>query len=595
MTGMLAALGASDEGGDLFMFTDASSKDGGLAGAVSSLATSKEIRVFPIAFGSCSPLDPAYIRIANDSGGQVFMLFASEAGNITRLADFIVRSNAVNLLSIGDTLAGTAKTYAVPVDPTMTRLTFSVSGATSVAVFRPDGTTVQPTDPGVSFVSLTSGRIFSIADPASGTWSVTINGSGVFSLGVTGESTLDLSSFRFVELRGRPGHQGFLPITGFPLAGQASMVDAVMTEGFSTTQFELRTKAGAPLQTVNLSPVPDTTDEFAGTVTPPNTPFLIYVTGLDTTGAAYQRVLASIITPQTVKIVAPTSQDLRPGQTTTYVFKVTNLGPADTFNFTGSDDQGFLISISPANFALNTNQTIDVTVQLRPPITAAPGTTDTLTAVVQSTGASGANNFAVVTSSVASANSPPDCSTAVGVNVALWPPNHNMVSIDVLAATKITDPDGDPVTISINSITQDEPVTGSGKGAGTFAPTGSGGDCFTNEPEMADTAPDGTGVGTAVASIRAERDGNGNGRVYQITFTASDNKGGSCQGVLLVSVPHCQNGTPAVDDGQEFDSTQGLKAGSHNKRRSFARVAPALVVRGEGILTIGVSGTRDRQ
>jgi von Willebrand factor A domain-containing protein 7 len=58
-SGMLQAVSSANEGGSLFMFTDASSKDGGLAGAVSSLATSKDIKVFPITFGSCSPLDPA--------------------------------------------------------------------------------------------------------------------------------------------------------------------------------------------------------------------------------------------------------------------------------------------------------------------------------------------------------------------------------------------------------------------------------------------------------------------------------------------------------------------------------------------------------
>ncbi|HEU4386744.1 MAG TPA: hypothetical protein VFV34_03025, partial [Blastocatellia bacterium] len=366
-TGMLQALAASDEGGDLFMFTDASAKDSGLGGAVSSLARSKDIEVFPILFGSCSPIDPSYIKIANESGGQLFFINVSEAGAITQLADLIVRSSAVNVLSIGDTLAGSAKSYDVPVDSSMTRVTFSVSGSTAVTVKRPDGSTVLGTDPGVTLISLSTARIYSITPPAAGLWNVSANGTGDFSINVTGESPLDLSAFRFLKQSGRPGHEGFSPIDGLPIAGQPSTVDAHLGDGFTTASFELRSKAGALIQSFSLDPVTDTTDELAGTLTPPTASFLVYATGLDASGATYQRVLPDLVTPTTVQIVAPKSQDLRPGQTTTYIFQVKNLGAADTFVFAGSDDRRFLSSISPTTFALGANETRDVTVQLTTP------------------------------------------------------------------------------------------------------------------------------------------------------------------------------------------------------------------------------------
>jgi uncharacterized repeat protein (TIGR01451 family) len=328
------------------------------------------------------------------------MINPSEAGNITKLADFIVRSNAVDLLSIGDTLAG-AKTYSVPVDSTLTSVTFSVSGTTNVTIKRPDGSTVQASDPGVSTVLLSGGGVFSIINPASGSWSIMLNGSGVFSLAVIGESSLDLSSFRFVELGGRPGHEGFFPIKGLPLAGEEGTVDAVMTGMFGSVQFEFRSKAGAILQTFSLPTVQDLTDEFSGKVTPPDTSFLVYATGTDSTGAPYQRVLPDIVKPQTVTIIAPPAEDLRPGQTTTYIFKVRNTGPAGTFQFLATDDKGFITGVSPTTFTLNTNETQDVTVMLRPPMDAVPGTSDTLTVTVRNT-ATGANNFAVLSSSVAS-------------------------------------------------------------------------------------------------------------------------------------------------------------------------------------------------
>ena len=70
------------------------------------------------------------------------------------------------------------------------------------------------------------------------------------------------------------------------------------------------------------------------------------------------------------------------------------------------------------------------------------------------------------------------------------------------------------------------------------------------------TSPDGFGVGTPQAQVRAERSGTGNGRVYAITFKADDGKGGTCTATVNVVVPHDQGGSIVpIDDGQNFDST----------------------------------------
>ena len=127
----------------------------------------------------------------------------------------------------------------------------------------------------------------------------------------------------------------------------------------------------------------------------------------------------------------------------------------------------------------------------------------------------------------------PDCSLAVPSLSVLWPTNHAMIWVDILG---VTDPEDDPVSIIIDAIMQDEPVNGRGDG---------------------NTAPDASGVGTSVAMLRAERSNRGNGRVYEISFTASDGEGGSCSGTVEVGVRRDQgkNGGPAVNDGATFDST----------------------------------------
>ena len=444
MSGMLQALSASDEGGDLFMFTDASSLDGFLAGNVASLAAAKEIKVYPMAFGSCSPIDPGYHMIAARSGGQLFELFTFEAGNIAQLADFVVRANAVNLLSIADAVTGTAKTYSVPVDSGMTRVTFSVSGVTDIVITRPGGVPVVTGDPDVSTVGLSTGRIVSITTPATGAWGVTVNGSTAFSINVSGEGDLDLTSFRFVEERGRPGHTGMFPIAGLPVAGVPTVTHAVMSGAFSSATFELRHKTGAVLQTLMLDPVSaDLPNEFFGPVTPPGGTFLVYVTGTDENGVPYQRVMPSSVLPQTIQLIAPNPVELRPGVLTSYAFQVDNLGPAGTFRVVASDDKGFLAGVNPAFLDIPANGSVDVIVQLFPPVGTPQGTSDTLTVTVESTDPLGPRNFAVVTSIVGTSNSAPVANAGLAQTLECSSPQGAAVRLDGSAST---DADNDPLT-----------------------------------------------------------------------------------------------------------------------------------------------------
>jgi streptogramin lyase len=134
------------------------------------------------------------------------------------------------------------------------------------------------------------------------------------------------------------------------------------------------------------------------------------------------------------------------------------------------------------------------------------------------------------------ANRPPECTDAFADPDEIWPPNHKFVPVGILG---VTDPDGDPVTLTIGSIFQDEPVDTFGDGSFT---------------------PDGQGVGTDTAAVRAERSGTekvpGDGRVYHVGFTADDGRGGQCTGTVTICVPHDQSpGHVCVDQGPLYDST----------------------------------------
>ena len=130
-------------------------------------------------------------------------------------------------------------------------------------------------------------------------------------------------------------------------------------------------------------------------------------------------------------------------------------------------------------------------------------------------------------------NAPPDCSRASAAPQSLWPPNHKYVAV---AIDGVTDPDGDPVAVSVTAVYQDERTQDLGSG---------------------DTCPDADAIGGEEAMLRAERSGRQDGRVYHVFFRAADDRGASCEGEVTVCVPRDHGaGEACVDQGVLFDSTR---------------------------------------
>jgi trimeric autotransporter adhesin len=127
-------------------------------------------------------------------------------------------------------------------------------------------------------------------------------------------------------------------------------------------------------------------------------------------------------------------------------------------------------------------------------------------------------------------NRPPSCTAVSSSLTELWPPDHTLQLIVLGGAT---DPDHDTLTYAITSVRQDEPTNGTGDG---------------------DTAIDAVNAGPGAVRLRAERSGNGDGRVYTITFTVSDGKGGSCGGTVQVSVPKSASKPAVLSPGPGYDS-----------------------------------------
>ena len=164
-------------------------------------------------------------------------------------------------------------------------------------------------------------------------------------------------------------------------------------------------------------------------------------------------------------------------------------------------------------------------------------------------------------------NEPPTCASAAAVLAAEWPANGRFVPVHI----DVRDPDGDRVSIRVTGVTQDEPLVQdpdavdlesvqASDGSG-YEPT----DATSEEPafdghpetlaERRHGCPDARIDSEGRAWVRLERlprGQSGNGRVYEITFDASDGAA-TCTGTVQVCVP-LRRGGDCRDDGQVENS-----------------------------------------
>ncbi len=125
--------------------------------------------------------------------------------------------------------------------------------------------------------------------------------------------------------------------------------------------------------------------------------------------------------------------------------------------------------------------------------------------------------------------------TTGGQGITLWPPNHKYKTINVTdLVTSVSDNCDAGVgtgSVRITSVSSDEPNNSGGDGN------------TTNDIVIA--------ADCKSVQLRSERKGDGNGRVYTITFKVTDASGNVSTATATVSVPKSQNGSAAVDDGPQ--------------------------------------------
>ena len=166
-----------------------------------------------------------------------------------------------------------------------------------------------------------------------------------------------------------------------------------------------------------------------------------------------------------------------------------------------------------------------------------PDPDDVLTITVEPTTLDLGDNYVTVTANDGNGGT---CSTDIIVSVidytapaltigtetlGMWPPNHKYKTFTLNDFGVNASDNCGSVSAAITNVDSDEPDDAKGGGDGNT----------TNDIVM---------VNSSTVKLRAERAGNGDGRVYTITVTAEDGSGNTAQATCEVIVPHDRKGLP---------------------------------------------------
>ncbi|HEY2469047.1 MAG TPA: hypothetical protein VGI45_14585 [Terracidiphilus sp.] len=375
---------------------------GGLcAGTVAAVAQQNPSHSFGP--DKCGPADPAYIQTANETGGVPLFLQRSEAGKAMQLMQESTRENVSTLLWASAKLAGAPQVFDIPVDTVTERITFTFSVDTKgsrLELRQPDGQEVAVGSVRTTDTELNCGRLITVEKPQTGNWHAEVTGSGTYWLQAQVQSDIYFIKAEFVEVGGRPGHEGLFRIQGQPIAGEPATLEVSLSASDAkTTEIAFVSTRGDVVEKVRMK-VADADREFlelTGEVILPKVPFRVAVVGRDMKGARFQRFDGPLFHAETVQVVPKLDFDeIGPGETRKAAFAIRNLGAARSFKMRVIDGRQFVTSFEPKQLTLGSHETGVVQVEVGVPAGTAKIFEDDLVFVVSSTTGAATSNSAVV-------------------------------------------------------------------------------------------------------------------------------------------------------------------------------------------------------
>ena len=212
--------------------------------------------------------DPAYLKVAEATGGHLFLFDKSEVAGTSALA--------IGDRKHGDTIfraSGKLESYVdirIPVDASVDSLFLvaSLQCMQTIQLYDPQRTNVNADQIlGGEDHWFRAGRIATVPHPVAGEWLVRLAGTGAYSVSVQAHAQ---QGMRGIQMSGIEEKTLSLRLTG----------------AIANPQFRLIGPAGEALQTITLQTDPDSPGRYSGTFQPASPQFRLLVED----GAGFERV-----------------------------------------------------------------------------------------------------------------------------------------------------------------------------------------------------------------------------------------------------------------------------------------------------------------
>jgi hypothetical protein len=243
-------------------------------------------------------VDSSYLRAAEATGGKMWLLQPSElAGSVADAS--ASRAHEETVFRAAGELAQGEHEFSVPLDSTVESAHFfvSVQCLDRVSIILPSGDELPSDRAGVEPRLFGAVHLYTVGAPDPGAWKVRVAGRGLFSVIVEARSALALVDVTFLE--------GDVPLDA-PRAGVQQRIEARVRGAAEEVAFQIVTLDASLIEWLDLSLKEEMKEEegadfdrtYAGEVTPTGGEFRVSLTGRDTNGFRFQRVLGRLLTPR---------------------------------------------------------------------------------------------------------------------------------------------------------------------------------------------------------------------------------------------------------------------------------------------------------
>ena len=246
------------------------------------------------------PVNEDYFALSAGTGGDFYFWAPGEFAN-----------SKVQLPHGGDEVVlaygrfdAPRRSIAIPVESGVRELTvFAGAQRKDRAVLvRPDGSIVADGSADARLQTFRHMLLATVHNPGAGPWRLEFDGAGTYSISANVHPSAApdapaMGDFSFVEMRGRPAHEGWFPIAREPRAGETIECEVEVRGYARQVQVATVTADGRPLGVLPMAERDDAPGEWFGRCVVPDRPFRVVVTGRDAKGQPFRRIERGLRTP----------------------------------------------------------------------------------------------------------------------------------------------------------------------------------------------------------------------------------------------------------------------------------------------------------